>query len=103
MYSKSLRLADSIIDPYISLQLFIEILNQALIFHTYGNELIDNKFISGLINLVRTNMDNLRDQNEGENTEGEGNGDNEEDVETKMFKQSQLFFNQTLQQINLYG
>lgn len=100
---KSLRLADSIIDPYISLQLFIEILNQALIFHTYGNELIDNKFISGLINLVRTNMDNLRDQNEGENTEGEGNGDNEEDVETKMFKQSQLFFNQTLQQINLYG
>ncbi|KAI5968851.1 vps35 [Candida margitis] len=96
---KSLRLADSIIDPYISLQLFIEILNQALIFHTYGNDLIDTKFISGLINLVRTNMDNLRDQNGDDAGVDEG----EEDVETKLFKQSQLFFNQTLQQINLYG
>lgn len=111
---KSLRLADSIIDPYISLQLFIEILNQAMNFHTYGNELIDNKFISGLINLVRTNMDNLRENaSEGgdritkeSNGNGDGNGDGDgedEDVETRMFRHSQLFFNQTLQQINLYG
>ncbi|KAG5417351.1 vps35 [Candida metapsilosis] len=109
---KSLRLADSIIDPYISLQLFIEILNQAMNFHTYGNELIDNKFISGLINLVRTNMDNLRENasaggdriTKESNGNGDGNGDGEdEDVETRMFRHSQLFFNQTLQQINLYG
>ena len=111
---KSLRLADSIIDPYISLQLFIEILNQALTFHTYGNELINNKFISGLINLVRTNMDNMRDQDlvnteevaggATSGTSAAANGeDNEEDVELKLFKQSQVFFNQTLQQINLYG
>ena len=61
---KSLRVADSCMDPYLSLKLFIEILNRCLIFYIYGNEYVDSNYINGLIDLIKTNIDNLKNEND---------------------------------------
>ncbi|CAK7891210.1 vacuolar protein sorting-associated protein 35 [[Candida] anglica] len=66
---KSLRVADSCMDPFLSLKLFIEILNRCLIFHVYGNYLVDAKYINGLIDLIKTNLENLKSENSDENDE----------------------------------
>ncbi|RLV86438.1 Vacuolar protein sorting-associated protein 35 [Meyerozyma sp. JA9] len=58
---KALRIADSCMDPYLSVRLFVEVLNRCLEFHIYGNELVDSRYINGLIELIRTNLDNLAD------------------------------------------
>lgn len=58
---KALRIADSCMDPYLSVRLFVEVLNRCLEFHIYGNELVDLRYINGLIELIRTNLDNLAD------------------------------------------
>lgn len=58
---KALRIADSCMDPYLSVRLFVEVLNRCLEFHVYGNELVDLRYINGLIELIRSNLDNLAD------------------------------------------
>lgn len=60
---KSLRVADSCMDPFLSIRLFVEILNRCLIFNVYGNYLIDSRYINGLIDLIKTNLDNLKSDN----------------------------------------
>lgn len=67
---KSLRVADSCMDPYLSLELFVEILNRCLIFNVYGNYLVNAHYINGLIELIKTNIANLRDDSsDAQNTE----------------------------------
>lgn len=83
---KGLRIADSCMDPYLSLKLFVEILNRCLIFHVYGNHLVDSRYINGLIDLIKTNLDNLRDDN----------GRDDEDQESKLLKQIELLFDRSL-------
>lgn len=56
---KSLKTASVCLDPHLSLRLFVEVLNRCLIFHEYGNSLIDFKYISGLIELIKANIENL--------------------------------------------
>ncbi|KAI5951872.1 vps35 [Candida jiufengensis] len=97
---KSLRIADSSIDPYLSLHLFIEILNKCLIFQIYGNNLINLNYLNGLINLIKTNIENLNDSNNLNNDELNNNEEEEENKELKIFKSSIKFFNDTLKQID---
>lgn len=84
---KSLRIADSCIDPYLSLKLFLEILNRCLIFNVYGNYLIDSRYINGLIDLIKTNVENLKDDN---------NVRNDDDQEARLFKHIEKYFDRTL-------
>lgn len=83
---KSLRVADSSMDPYLLLKLFVEILNRCLVFHVYGNWLVDLKYLNGLIDLIRTNLANLTD----ENSRGS------EDQEAKLLRQIGDYFERTL-------
>lgn len=55
---KSLRVADSCMDPYLLLKLFIEILNRSIIFALYGAP-VDVPYINGLLLLIRTNISEL--------------------------------------------
>lgn len=84
---KSLRIADSCIDPYLSNQLFIEILNKCLVFEIYGNEMITASYINRLIELIKTNLDNLVDTN---------NLKDNDDKEFKLYVEIKSFFNRTL-------
>ncbi|CAI5756482.1 unnamed protein product [Candida verbasci] len=96
---KSLRIADSCMDPYLSLKLFIEILNKCLISSIYGNDLIDYKYLNGLIDLIKTNIDNLQDQQNEDDEEVENGNDNDEENEIKetvLLKQAIGYFNKTL-------
>ncbi|KAL6452221.1 LOW QUALITY PROTEIN: vps35 Vacuolar protein sorting-associated protein 35 [Candida maltosa Xu316] len=61
---KSLRVADGTLDPYLGVKLFLEILNHSLIFNVYGNPYVDEKFIGQLVDLIKTNIDNLSDEDE---------------------------------------
>lgn len=92
---KALRIADSCMDPYLSLKLFIEILNRCLIFNVYGNCLVDSKYINGLIELIKTNIDNLRESEDQINT-----AQNESDKEAILFKISRRIFERTLSYIS---
>ncbi|QPG77365.1 hypothetical protein FOA43_004778 [Brettanomyces nanus] len=56
---KSLRIADSILDKNVSLELFIEILNQSLYFFIHGNDMISVRYLNGLIELIRNNFKGL--------------------------------------------
>lgn len=83
---KALRVADSCMDPYLLLKLFVEILNRCLIFSVYGNGLVDLRYINGLIDLIRTNLGNFKD----DSTRGE------DEQETKLLGQIEQFFERTL-------
>lgn len=83
---KALRVADSCMDPYLLLKLFVEILNRCLIFSVYGNGLVDLRYINGLIDLIQTNLANFKD---------DGARD-EDDQEAKLLGQIQRFFDRTL-------
>ena len=56
---KALKIADLCVDPVVSIQLFIEILNQYVYYFERQNSAIAPKFISGLIDLIRQNVQNL--------------------------------------------
>ena len=90
---KSLRVADSCMDPYLSLKLFIEILNRCLIFNIYvdDNLVIDSKYINGLIELIKTNIENLK-SDDMSNIE-------DDNKEARLFKLSKDFFERTLDYI----
>ena len=88
---KALRVADSCMDPYLSLKLFVEILNRCLIFNVpdaEGSSVIDARYINGLIELIRTNVDNLRED-----------GD-DGDAERAVFRDGNGFFERTLEYIS---
>lgn len=83
---KALRVADSCMDPYLLLKLFVEILNRCLIFNVYGNWLTDARYINGLIDLIRTNLASFRDDTTRD----------EDDQEAKLLRQIEGFFDRTL-------
>ena len=70
-------------DPYLSLKLFLEILNRCLIFNVYGNSLIDTRYINGLIDLINTNIDNLSDD-KGHDEDFDDADGNDDDVQVKI-------------------
>lgn len=53
---KSLRIADSILDSNVSIELFIEILNQSIYYFIHGNEMINIRYLNGLIELISNNF-----------------------------------------------
>lgn len=57
---KALRVADLCMNPFLSLRLFVEILDRCLIFYVYGNPTVDARYINGLIELIRTNLESLK-------------------------------------------
>lgn len=83
---KALRVADSCMDPYLLLKLFVEILNRCLIFSVYGNGLVDLRYINGLIELIRTNLSNFKDDSTKE----------EDDQEAKLLRQIEQLFDRTV-------
>ncbi|CAN3367307.1 hypothetical protein DICA3_F09098 [Diutina catenulata] len=83
---KAVRVADSCMDPYLSLKLFIEVLNRALVFAVYGNPSVDARFINGLLALVRTNIDTLR---------ADALNTSSSDNEAVLFRISQRIFSRT--------
>lgn len=83
---KGLRVADSCMDPYLLLKLFVEILNRCLIFSVYGNGLVDLRYINGLIDLIQTNLANFKDDATKD----------EDDQEAKLLSQIQHYFDRTL-------
>ncbi|KAK6457986.1 vacuolar protein sorting-associated protein 35 [Scheffersomyces xylosifermentans] len=93
---RALRVADKCMDPYLSLQLFIEILNRCLIFNIYGNALVDSRYINGLIDLIRTNIDNLREDDTDLAAREKETENEEDDKEARLFRQSQGYFERTL-------
>ncbi|EGV64685.1 retromer complex subunit Vps35 [Yamadazyma tenuis] len=89
---KSLRVADSCIDPYLSLKLFIEILNKCLVFNIHGNTLVNDNYINGLIELIYNNIENLNNDYDLKDTE---------DQEYRLFKSLEEYFSRTLQYIEM--
>lgn len=87
---KALRVADSCMDPYLLLRLFVEILNLCVIFNVYGNYFIDARYVNGLIDLIRNNIANLKDEDHSR-TEG--------DRETKLLRHIEQLFDRTLEHI----
>ncbi|OBA22673.1 hypothetical protein METBIDRAFT_34528 [Metschnikowia bicuspidata var. bicuspidata NRRL YB-4993] len=85
---KSLRVADSCMDPYLLLKLFVEILNRSLIFNIYDNYMVDSRYISGLIDLIRTNFANF------EQSHLSGVDD---DQEAKLLRRIKDLFDRTLE------
>lgn len=53
---KSLRIADSIMDSNASIELFVEILNQSIYYFIHGNEMINVRYLNGLIELIGNNF-----------------------------------------------
>jgi len=65
---KSLRIADACMDSFVNVKLFVEILNEYLYFFERKNEVVAVKYLSGLIDLIKTNLSNM-EAGEGENAE----------------------------------
>lgn len=60
---KSLRIADSIMDIDVSIELFVEILNQSIYYFIHGNETINIRYINGLIELISNNFKEISTSN----------------------------------------
>lgn len=60
---KSLRIADSIMDNNVSVELFIEILNQSIYYFIHGNEMINVRYLNGLIELIGNNFKEISQTN----------------------------------------
>ncbi|KAG0686959.1 Vacuolar protein sorting-associated protein 35 [Pichia californica] len=63
---KSLRIADSIMDNNVSIELFIEILNQSIYYFIHGNEMINVRYLNGLIELIGNNFKEVNQTTSGE-------------------------------------
>lgn len=57
---KSLKIADTCMEPTDNCHLFVEILNRYLYYYERQNEHINAKYINGLIDLINTNLGNLQ-------------------------------------------
>eukprot|EP01135_Chromosphaera_perkinsii_P010494 Nk52_evm4s2152 gene=Nk52_evmTU4s2152 len=53
---KSLKIADTCMDPAVNVSLFVEILNRYLYYFEKHNECVTSKYITGLIDLINTNI-----------------------------------------------
>ena len=60
---KSLRIADSIMDNNVSVELFIEILNQSIYYFIHGNDMINVRYLNGLIELIGNNFKEIGQTN----------------------------------------
>ena len=56
---RSLKIADSCLDPSIHEQLFIEILNRYLYFFEIDSTVVSAKYVEGLVDLIRTSLSGL--------------------------------------------
>lgn len=88
---KALRVADSCMDPYLLVKLFVEILNRSLVFHVYGNGLVDLRYINGLVDLIRNNIANFRDDSTRE----------DDDLEARLLRHIEEYFKRTLAYVQL--
>lgn len=88
---KALRVADSSMDALLLLRLFVEILNRCVIFNVYGNWLIDARYINGLIDLIRNNLANLKEQ--------DASRASEDDKDVRILRLVELYFDRTLEHI----
>ncbi|ODQ76996.1 hypothetical protein BABINDRAFT_42504, partial [Babjeviella inositovora NRRL Y-12698] len=94
---RSLRVADSVFSTstsfnaanLVSLELFVEILNQCLYYFIHGNESINVRYINGLVELIQTNLTNLENELEA------GSADAEE-AATTAFAATTRHFKRTL-------
>ncbi|GMM31050.1 retromer subunit [Martiniozyma asiatica (nom. inval.)] len=70
---KSLRIADSVMDSNAKLELFVEILNQSIYYFIHGNEMINVRYLNGLIELIGNSFKELgvsKDSNKTTSVEG---------------------------------
>jgi len=56
---KSLKIADSCMEANLNVQLFVEILNRYVYYFEKRNEAVTVKYVSGLIDLINTNLSNM--------------------------------------------
>ena len=56
---KSLKIADACMEAGLNVQLFVEILNRYVYYFEKKNEAVTVKYVSGLIDLISTNLGNL--------------------------------------------
>lgn len=110
---KSLRIADTCLDNAVSLELFVEILNRCLYYFIHGNEVINVKYINGLIELIQNNLKKIKqstlaeDDEDNNNREGSAKNDDdddddeEEEEEVNQGKEAERHFKRTLGYIEL--
>ncbi|KAI5280321.1 Vacuolar protein sorting-associated protein 35, partial [Ascosphaera acerosa] len=60
---RALRVADACMDPGVSIELFIEILNRYVYYFDQQNETVTTKYLNGLIELIYSNLQTS--ENEG--------------------------------------
>jgi vacuolar protein sorting-associated protein 35 len=53
---RALRVADSVVDTAVSVELFVEVLNRYVYFFDQENEAISVKYLNGLIELIHSNL-----------------------------------------------
>ncbi|EGF82306.1 hypothetical protein BATDEDRAFT_693, partial [Batrachochytrium dendrobatidis JAM81] len=53
---KALKIADSVMDPSVNVELFVEILERYIWFFSDRNEAVSVKYISSLVDLIQTNL-----------------------------------------------
>ena len=72
---KALKIADACMDATVSIELFVEILNRYVYYYDQQAESITPKFINGLLDLIRQNLDSLEtpSSSAGSGKEGGGN------------------------------
>ncbi|KAI5286914.1 Vacuolar protein sorting-associated protein 35 [Ascosphaera aggregata] len=63
---RALRVADACMDPGVSIELFIEILNRYVYYFDQQNETVTTKYLNGLIELIHSNLQTS--ENEGIST-----------------------------------
>jgi len=56
---KSLKIADTCMDSSMNVHLFVEILNQYLYYFENGCDVVTVQYLSGLIELINTNIANM--------------------------------------------
>ncbi|KAI9892409.1 MAG: Vacuolar protein sorting-associated protein 35 [Vezdaea aestivalis] len=60
---RALRVADACMDQAVSVELFVEILNQYVYYFDQQNEAVTIKYLNGLIELINSNLSSNRDNN----------------------------------------
>eukprot|EP00123_Amoebidium_parasiticum_P014332 comp22446_c0_seq1/m.33727 comp22446_c0_seq1/g.33727 ORF comp22446_c0_seq1/g.33727 comp22446_c0_seq1/m.33727 type:complete len:794 (-) comp22446_c0_seq1:282-2663(-) len=63
---KSLKIADTCVDSTMKMHLFVEILNTYIYYYDQHNESVTIRYLSGLIDLINTNMANVDNSEEYE-------------------------------------
>ncbi|KAJ9061763.1 retromer complex subunit Vps35 [Entomophthora muscae] len=56
---RALKIADGVMDPLVHFELFVEILNHYLYFFTMGCDPVNARYINGLLELIKTHLEDL--------------------------------------------